>query len=101
MTFLLPPGIKGLIANPIKWPNPLKLFGKIFLHSLSMFDHFLGLAVQGLKFKLQRRFKVSFLTFHSANECSKNRDRILLKGQRENAKVFECTQDISLLNTLI
>ena len=42
-----------LSANPIKWSNTLKQFvGKLFetqTNCLSVFDHFVGLALKGLK----------------------------------------------------
>ena len=39
-----------LIANITKWSNTLKQFvGKLPTHCLSVFDHFVGLAIKGLK----------------------------------------------------
>ena len=38
-----------LSANPTKWPNTLKQFvAKLSMNCLSVFDHFLGLALNGL-----------------------------------------------------
>ena len=38
-----------LNANPTKWSNTLKQFvGKLLTNSLSVFDHFVGLALKGL-----------------------------------------------------
>ena len=46
--------IKPLIANPTKWSNTLKqFFGKLPTSCLNLFDHFVGLALKGLKFILQ------------------------------------------------
>ena len=39
-----------LSANPTKWPNTLKQFaGKLPTNCLSMFGHFVNLALKGLK----------------------------------------------------
>ena len=39
----------SLSANPIKWPNTLKQFaGNLPTNCLSVFGHFVGLAVTGL-----------------------------------------------------
>ena len=39
-----------LSANPIKWANTLKQFvGNLPTNCLSVFDHFVGLALKGLK----------------------------------------------------
>ena len=41
---------KPLSANPTKWPNTLKQFiGKLPTNGLSMFGHFLNLALKGLR----------------------------------------------------
>ena len=41
--------IKPLSANPIKWSNTLKQFaGSLPTNCLSVFDHFMGLALKGL-----------------------------------------------------
>ena len=43
--------INPLIANPTKWSNTLKqFFGKLPTSCLNVFDHFVGLALKGLKF---------------------------------------------------
>ena len=42
--------LNPLSANPAKWSNTLKQFvGKLPMNCLSMFDHFLKLAPEGLK----------------------------------------------------
>ena len=42
--------INPLSANPTKWSNTLKQFvGKLRANCLSVFDHFVGLALKGLK----------------------------------------------------
>ena len=42
--------INLLSANPTKWSNTLKQFvGKLPTNCLSVFDHFVGLALEGLK----------------------------------------------------
>ena len=39
-----------LIANPTKWPNTLKQFvGKLLSNCLSVFDHFVKVALKGLR----------------------------------------------------
>ena len=44
-----------LNANPTKWSNTLKQFvGKLLTNSLSVFDHFVGLALKGLRMKDSR-----------------------------------------------
>ena len=46
LTYLLNP----LSANPTKWSNTLKqLVGNLPTNCLSVFDHFVGLALKGLK----------------------------------------------------
>ena len=42
--------VNTLSANPTKWSNTLKQFiGKLPMNCLSVFDHFVGLALKGLK----------------------------------------------------
>ena len=42
--------INPLSANPTKWSNTLKQFvGKFPTNCLSVFDHFVGLALEGLR----------------------------------------------------
>ena len=44
------PCINPLSANPTKWSNTLKQFvGKLPTNCLCVFDHFVGLALKGLK----------------------------------------------------
>ena len=41
--------VNPLSANPTKWSNTLKQFvGKLATNCLSVFDHFVGLALKGL-----------------------------------------------------
>ena len=41
--------VEPLIANPAKWSNTLKQFaGKLLTNCLSVFYHFVGLALKGL-----------------------------------------------------
>ena len=41
--------VNPLSANPTKWPNTLKQFvGKLPTNCLSVFGHFVGLALKGL-----------------------------------------------------
>ena len=41
--------LNPLSANPTKWPNTLKQFaGKLLTNCLSVFDHFVKLALKGL-----------------------------------------------------
>ena len=47
---ILWPSLNPLSANPTKWSNRLKQFvGKLPTNCLSVFDHFVGLALKGLK----------------------------------------------------
>ena len=42
--------INSLSANPTKWSNTRKQFvGNLLTNRLSVFDHFVGLALKGLK----------------------------------------------------
>ena len=42
--------LNPLSANPTKWSNTLKQFvGNLLTNCLSMLDHFVGLALKGLK----------------------------------------------------
>ena len=42
--------LNPLSANPTKWSNTLKQFvGKLPTNCLNVFDHFVGLALKGLK----------------------------------------------------
>ena len=48
-------GLNPLSANPTKWSNTLKQFvGKLPTKCLSVFDHFVKLALKGLRVKLLR-----------------------------------------------
>ena len=48
--------INPLSANPTKWPNTLKQFvGKLPTNCLSVFDHFVELALKGLKVIYRRK----------------------------------------------
>ena len=50
MGFTLSKVLNPLSANPTKWLNTLKQFvGKLPTNCLSVFDHFLGLALKGLR----------------------------------------------------
>ena len=43
--------LNPLSANPIKWPNTLKQFvGNLLTNCLSVFGHFVGLALKGLRY---------------------------------------------------
>ena len=57
-----------LSDNPTKWSNTLKQFiGQQPTKFLSMFDHFVGLALKGLNFKTWIKFKTS-IDFKSCNK---------------------------------
>ena len=43
-------------ANPTKWSNTLKQFGNLPTNCLSVFDHFVGLALKGFKSCLVKLF---------------------------------------------
>ena len=48
--------LNPLNANPTKWPNTLKQFiGKLPTICLSVFDHFVKLALKGLRLKVLYR----------------------------------------------
>ena len=48
--------LNPLSANPIKWSNTLKQFlGNLPTNCLSVFDHFVKLALKGLKTLIHRR----------------------------------------------
>ena len=47
---ILARAVNPLRANPTKWSNTLKQFaGKLPTNCLSVFDHFIGLALKGLR----------------------------------------------------
>ena len=57
------PSFNPLSANPTKWSNTFKRFiGNLPTNCLSVFDHFMGLALKGLRLaivlKLQRQFLI-------------------------------------------
>ena len=55
--------LNPLSTNPTKWSNTLKQFvGKLPKNYLSVFDHFVGLALKGLK----RRLRYTFCTVQFA-----------------------------------
>ena len=67
-TFLLIIVLNPLSANPTKWPNTLKQFvGKLPTNCLSVFGHFVNLALKGLtvcsRFNLRKVSKI--MTFLS------------------------------------
>ena len=52
--------INPLSANPTKWPNTLKqFFDKLPTNCLSVFDHFVGLALKGGKLSTSIPLKLS------------------------------------------
>ena len=60
-----------LSANPIKWPNTLKQFvGKLPTNCLSVFGHFVNLALKGLT------FNTDFILSRKTNELSTNTEDI-------------------------
>ena len=53
--------VKSLSANFTKWSNTLKQFvGKLATNYLSVFDHFVGLALKGLNLSLTSSPKSHF-----------------------------------------
>ena len=47
--------VSHLNANPTKWSNTLKQFvGKLLTNCLSVFNHFVGLALKGLSLSMTR-----------------------------------------------
>ena len=69
-----------LSANPTKWSNTLKQFvGKLPTNGLSVFDHFVGLALKGL-----RRFYAEKKPFHTTPALlCKTSKTILLKIEKK------------------
>ena len=68
--------INPLSASITKWSNTLKqIFGKLPTNCLSVFDHFVGLALKGLKnvekspCKRPLFIALSFTQVHSRNRC--------------------------------
>ena len=61
-----------LSANPTKWSNTLKqLVGNLPTNRLSMFHHFVGLTLKGLK---------HFETKHIFSHCYETYDKMLLQN---------------------
>ena len=53
-----------LSGNPTKWSNTLKqIVGNFLTNCLSVFDHFVGLALKGLKFQKKYSFSKLMLKF--------------------------------------
>ena len=53
--------VKPLIANPTKWSNTLiKLVCKLPTNCLDVFDHFLALALKGLRLVIRSSSKYNF-----------------------------------------
>ena len=56
--------LNPLSANPTKWSNTLKQFvGKLPMNCLNLFDHFVRLALKGLKTLLSIPIKLGFQTY--------------------------------------
>ena len=56
--------INPLSVNPTKWSNTLKQFlGKLLTNCLSVFDHFVGLALKGLSIWINK-------TYHYLRGCN-------------------------------
>ena len=61
--------IKPLSANPTKWSNTLKqLVGKLPINCLSVFDHFVGLALEGLGTNEMFKVHQKLFSWHFINE---------------------------------
>ena len=59
---------KSLSAKLTKWPNTLKQFvGNLPANCLSVFGHFLGLALKGIKFNKKDYVKKSFVDYNYIN----------------------------------
>ena len=64
--------IYPLSGNPTKWPNTLKQFvGKLPTNYLSVFDHFVKLALKGLKKRVSMAYLI-FAATHIAFSKKKN-----------------------------
>ena len=65
-----------LSAKFIKWSNTLKQFvGKLPTNCLSVFDHFVGLALKGLKFEFVNNKYVNYNSDKHAEEISCDKAR--------------------------
>ena len=53
-----PPALKPLRANPTNWSNTFKQAGKLPTNCLSVFDHFVKLALRGLKERIRLVIKL-------------------------------------------
>ena len=71
--------LNPLSAKFIKWSNTLKqIVGKLPTISLSVFDHFSGLALKGLKNLLSNKFWVGFIYWFNAffmQDTNRNKSR--------------------------
>ena len=57
----IPSLFNPLSANPTKWSNKLKqFFANLLTICFSVFDHFVGLALKGLKIKFAKMFCIGF-----------------------------------------
>ena len=82
-----------LIANPTKWPNTLKQFvDKLPVNSLSVFSHFIKLALKGLKKKKIYWSKVELIFFrkkfrsHMIEDCKNLRENLQKDSKTEARK---------------
>ena len=60
-----------LSANPTKWPNTLKQFvGKLPTNCLSVFGHFVNLALKGLNNSAVFKIEISNLIYTKSRNCT-------------------------------
>ena len=64
--------LNPLSANPEKWSNTLKQFvGNLPTNCLSVFDHFMNLALKGLKFCIPKKKKYILPTLQNNSKREK------------------------------
>ena len=66
-------GLNPLSANPTKWPNTIKQFvGKLPTNCLSVFDHFVKLALKGFNSLTKQKTKCYIQCDHTKKVCCYN-----------------------------
>ena len=92
-SFWEPCHFNPLIANPTKWPNTLKQFvDKLPANCLSVFSHFIKLALKGLKKKKIYWSKVELIFFrkkfrsHMIEDCKNLRENLQKDSKTEARK---------------
>ena len=80
--------INPLSANPTKWSNTLKQFvGKLPTNCLSVFDHFVGLALKGLNSKI---FEIVEMFCYLGNIIGAGGDAVNIVVEVEKIRIGWC-----------